>query len=231
MELPENITRTSVDFFGKEYIFERLDPFTIRITRDGSVSFGSFSGKISIQKKNEFYERPYLIKFKTDLLLSPRSTLRLFLKLPIITKLVLKNNGKSMEIDKHIEYNRMAWHGAAHRGVLCIYAEAEFSFGDPFKTKDALIPLRIVNRSNITGEISKIVIEPENLFLVKGDNGFFTNKVHVLFVSSNELGVEYDDKTTTRVINPKLIMDRKISVAKTLLIRFDRLGIAKELGF
>lgn len=227
----ENNTRTTVDFFGKEYIFERLDPSVIRITTGGSVSFGSFSGKLSIQKKNEFYERPYLIKFKTDILLSPRSTLKLFLKIPVITKLVLRNNGKSMEIDKHIDYNRKTWYGATHRGMLCTYVEAEFSFGDLFETKDALMPLRIINRSDISGEISKIVIEPENLLLVKGDNGLFTNKVRVLFVSSGEFGVEYDDKTITRVINPKLIIDRKISVAKTLLIRFDKLGIARELGF
>lgn len=230
MEMSEDDAKIRVDFFGKKYIFERLDPFTIRIIREGSISFGSFSGKLSIKKKKDFYERPYLIKFKTDMLLAPKSTLKLFLKLPVVTKLVLKNNGKTMEIDKHAEYNRMAWYGAVHRGVLCTYVEAEFSIVDPFKTEDALIPLRIENKSDTTGEISKIVIEPENLFLVEGENGLFTNKVHILFVSSSEFGVEYDDNTTG-AINPRLIIDRKISVAKTLLIRFDKLGIARELGF
>lgn len=33
--------------------------------------------------------------------------LKLFLKLPLVTKIVLKNDKKSMEIDRHIEYNRV----------------------------------------------------------------------------------------------------------------------------
>ncbi|KCZ72859.1 hypothetical protein ANME2D_01294 [Candidatus Methanoperedens nitroreducens] len=217
------------DFFGKEYVFEKLNPFTVKITSETQHTITSFSGELSVDMEKDFYERPYLIKFKDSLHLSARSQLKFFLKLPLITKLVLKNNRKSIEIDRHIEHKRKAWHGEVHRGTLCTYVEAEFAF-EPFSIQDALVPLRIVNRSDVTREISKIVIEPENLLLVKGDNGLFTNKVYILVVSSNAFGVEYGTETTARVINPRTIIDLKISIAKTVLIRFDRFGIARELG-
>ncbi len=219
-----------LDFFEKKYIFKRLNPFTVRISSEKSHSIASFTGELFVDTEKEFYGKPYLIKFKENLSLSPNSMLKLFLKLPLVTKLVLKNDKKSMEIDRHIEYNRLAWNGEVHRGVLCTYVEAEFAFDEPFKTEDALVPLRIVNKREVPGEISRIVIEPENLSLFKGDNGFFTNKVYILVISSNEFSVEYGTKTTTKIVNPKPVIDRKISVAKTVLTRFDKFGIARELG-
>jgi hypothetical protein len=108
--------------------------------------------------------------------------------------------------------------------------EDEFAFDKPFETKDALVPLRIVNKSEVTREISKIVIEPENLSLVEGKNGFFTNKVYILVMTSNEFEVEYGTKTSSKVINPKKIIDRKISVARTVLTGFDKFAISRELG-
>jgi hypothetical protein len=164
------------------------------------------------------------------LYLPPNSSLKIFLRLPLVTKLMLKNDKKSMEIGRHIENNRMAWHGEVHHGVLCTYVEAEFAFEKPFKTKDALVPLRIVNKSEVTREISKIVLEPEHLSLVGGKNGLFTNKVYIIVMTSNEFEVEYGTKTSSKVIDPKAIIDRKISVAKTVLTRFDKFGIARELG-
>lgn len=219
-----------LDFFGKEYIFERLNPFTVRISTEKSHSIASFSGELVVDTEKEFYRKPYLIKFKENLSLSPNSMMKLFLKLPLVTKLVLKNDKKSMEIDRHIEYSRLAWHGEVHRGALCTYMEAEFAFDKPFKTEDALVPLRIVNKSEVPREISRIVIEPEELLLVKGENGLFTNKVYILVVTSNEFRVEYGTKTSAKVINPQVIIDRKISVAKTVLTRFDKFGISRELG-
>jgi hypothetical protein len=230
MEKLEKDAALKIDFFGNEYIFERLNPFTIRITSGTSHIIASFSGGLFADTRKDFYERPYLIKFKDALQLSPKSQLKFFLKLPLFTKLILENSEKSLEVDRHIEYNRKAWHGEVHRGVLCTYVEAEIAFDNPFKTQDALVPLRIVNRSDVTREISKIVIEPENLFLFKGDNGLFTNKVYILVLSSNEFSVEYGTKTTTKIIKPKPIIDRKISVAKTVLTKFDKFGIARELG-
>lgn len=218
-----------IDFFGKEYVFEKFNPFTIKITSGAQQIITSFSGDFVVDMKKDFYERPYLIKFKDAMHLSPKSQLKFFLKLPLFTKLVLEGYEKSMEIDRHTEYNRKTWHGEVHRGVLCTYVEAEFAF-EIFKTQDALVPLRIMNKSEVPGEISKIMIEPENLFLVKGDNGLFTNKVYLHILSPNEFSVEYGTKTTTKAINPKLIIDSKISVARTVLTRFDKFGIARELG-
>ncbi|MCZ7397968.1 MAG: DUF432 domain-containing protein [Candidatus Methanoperedens sp.] len=219
-----------LDFFGKKYIFKRLNPFTVRISREKSHSIASFSGELVVDTEKEFYGKPYLIKFKENQYLSPNSMLKLFLKLPLVTKLVLKNDKKSMEIDRHIEYNRVTWHGEVHRGVVCTYVEAEFAFDNPFETLDALVPLRIVNKSHVPVDISKIFVEPENLFLFKGDNGNFTNKVYILVISSNDFSVEYSTKTTNKAVNPQPIIDRKISVARTVLTRFDKFGIARELG-
>ncbi len=218
------------DFFGEKYIVEKMDSFAVRISSEKSQSIASFSGKLFVDMENEFYGKPYLIKFKENLYLPPNSLIKLFLRLPLVTKLMLKNDKKSMEITRHIDNNRMAWHGEVHRGVLCTYVEAEFAFDMPFKTKDALVPLRIVNKSEVTREISKIVIEPENLSLVEGKNVFFTNKVYILVMTSNEFEVEYGTKTSTKIIDPKIIIDRKISVAKTVLTRFDKFGISRELG-
>ena len=230
MENLEKNAALKIDFMGKEYTFERLNPFAVRISSGASHSMASFSGELFVDTKKDFYERPYLIKFKDALKLSPKSQLKFFLKLPLITKLLLKNSEKSIEIERHIEYKRMAWHGKVHRGVLCTYVEAEFGFDEPFDTSDALIPIRIVNKSDVPGEVSKIVVEPENLFLFKGDNGIFTNKVYMRVLSSNEFSVEYSTKTTGKAINPQPTTDRRISVAMTVLTRFDKFGIARELG-
>lgn len=218
-----------IDFFGKEHIFERLNPFTVRITTGTVHSIASFSGELFVDTKKDFYERPYLIKFKDVLHLSPKSQFKFFLKLPLITKLVLAGSEKSLEIDRHAENNRKTWQGEVHRGVLCTYVEAEFAF-DIFNTEDALVPIRILNKSEFPGEISRIMIEPENLFLVKGDNGLFTNKIYLHIISLNEFSEEYGTGTTTKVMNPTLIIERKISAAKTVLTRFDKFGIARELG-
>jgi len=218
------------DFFGNKYIIEKIDSFAVRISSEKSQNIASFSGELFIDIEKEFYEKPYLIKFKENLYLPPNSLLKLFLKLPLVTKLMLKNDTKSMEIDRHIDNNRMAWHGKVHQGMLCTYVEAEFAFDKPFNTKDALVPLRIVNKSENTREISKIVIEPEHLSLVEGKNGFFTNKVYIHIMTSNGFEVEYNTKISSKIIDPKIIIDRKISVARTVLTRFDKFGISRELG-
>lgn len=230
MEKLEKDAALKVDFFGKEYIFERLNPFTVKITSDELQSIVSFSGELFVDMKKDFYERPYLIKFKDAMHLSPKSQFKLFLKLPLVTKLMLESGEKSLEVDRHIGYKRKAWHGEVHRGMLCTYVEAEFAFDRPFETQDALVPLRILNKSEAAREFSKIVVEPENLFLVKGDNGFFTNKVYIHAISPDEFSVEYGTKTTAKAVNPKPVIDRKISVARTVLMRFDKFGIARELG-
>jgi len=230
MEKLEKDASLKIDFFGKEYIFERLNPFTVKITSGELQSVVSFSGELFVDTIKDFYEKPYLIKFKDALHLSPKSQLKFFLKLPLITKLVLRSDRKSMEIDRHVEYSRKAWHGEVQRGVLCTYVEAEYAFDKPFETPDALVPLRILNKSDAHREISKIVVDPENLFLFKGDNGFFTSKVYILVISSDEFSVEYGTKTTAKAINPEPIIDRKISVAKTVLTKFEKFGIARELG-
>ncbi|TRZ90301.1 MAG: hypothetical protein D4R88_03960, partial [Methanosarcinales archaeon] len=92
-----------LDFFEKKYLFERLNPFTVRISTEKSHSIASFSGELFVDTEKEFYGKPYLIKFKENLSLSPNSMLKLFMKLPLVTKLVLKSDKKSMEIDRHTE--------------------------------------------------------------------------------------------------------------------------------
>jgi hypothetical protein len=230
MEIFENGAALKFDFFGKDYLFKRLNPFTVSITTGTSHTIASLPGKMSVEMKKDFSKRPYLIKFKDIIQLSPKSQLKLFLKLPLITKLILKSSEKSIELDRHCDYRRKAWHGEVHRGVLCVYADAELAFDLPFETQEALIPLRILNKSDVSREITKIVIEPENLSLFKGDNGIFTNKVYIYVLSSEEFNIEYSTSTTTKAIKPHLLIDRKMSVTKTVLTRFNKYGIARELG-
>lgn len=230
MENLEIVAALKFDFFGKDYIFERLNPFTVKITTGASHTIAGLSGRMSVEIKKDFYERPYLIKFKDSLQLSQKSQIKFFLKLPLIKKLFLKSNEKSIEVDRHSEYRRNAWHGEVHRGVLCVYADAEIKFDLPFETQDALVPLRILNKGDVTREIKKIVIDPENLSLFKGDNGLFTNKVYIYVLSCDEFNVEYGTQTTTKAINPHPLIDRKMSVTRTVLTRFDKYGIARELG-
>jgi hypothetical protein len=52
--------------------------------------------KIDFFGKEYFFERPYLIKFKDALHISPKSQLKFFLKLPLVTKLALKSGEKSI---------------------------------------------------------------------------------------------------------------------------------------
>lgn len=219
-----------IEFFGKEYVFDRLNPFTVDIKSGASHTIASLSGGLEVEIKKDFYERPYLIKFKSGIQLSPKSQIKFFLKFPLITKLFLKSSQKSIEIDRHYEFRRKAWHGKVHKGILCQYLEAEFAFDLPFVTQDGLMPLRILNKGETAREITKIVIDPENLSLFKGENGLFTNKVYIYAISSDEFSVEYGTQTTTKAINPYPLIDRKISVTRTVLTKFDKYGIARELG-
>ncbi|MBU4221323.1 MAG: DUF432 domain-containing protein [Euryarchaeota archaeon] len=230
MENIEIDAALKLDFFGKEYLFERLDPFAVNITTATSHSIAGLSGRLSLEMKKDFYDIPYLIKFKDVLHISQKSQIKFFLKLPLVTKLFLKSNEKSIEVDRHFEYRRNAWHGEVNRGELCVYADAQIKFDLPFETQDALVPLRILNRGDATREIKKIVIDPHNLSLYKGDNGLFTNKVYIYVLSLDEFNVEYGTQTTTKAINPHHLIDRKMSVTRTVITRFDRYGIARELG-
>ncbi|MDP2846063.1 MAG: hypothetical protein Q8N79_08355, partial [Candidatus Methanoperedens sp.] len=63
MEKLEKDAVLKIDFFGKEYTFEKLNPFTVRITSGASHSIASFSGELFVDTEKEFYGKPYLIKF------------------------------------------------------------------------------------------------------------------------------------------------------------------------
>ncbi|HIH45168.1 MAG TPA: DUF432 domain-containing protein [Candidatus Methanoperedenaceae archaeon] len=215
-------------FLGKEYVFDRLNTGMVRIRSGAGVSYAAVKGEFSVDMARDFYDRPYMVRF--DLVrLPPGSSTSMFLRLPLSTRLMLHAGNKAIEIDRHVEFTRNAWYGAVHLGVLCTFVQAEFQY-DVFKTEDALVPLRVTNRGDETRELSRIVIDPMNLRLYECDNGMFTDEVYVDVLSSNEFGVEYGIRTSPAAIEPRVLIDRKMSIAQTVLIKFDKLGIAKELG-
>ncbi|MBU2560229.1 DUF432 domain-containing protein [archaeon] len=216
------------EFFGKEYTVKRPNQFTVEVFSDGSKKMISIPGDVSIGMKEDFYETPCFFKLKESLKLSKNSMLKFFLPMPFISRLVALSKEIEMEIDKHKEHNRLAWHGPVYSGVLCAYMEMDVSL-EPFETHDALVPVRVINKTGLPQEISRFVLDPTFMMLWKGEQGYFTNKVYVEVIATDEYRVNYGKHTTTQVGKLKKIIEKKAEM-KGIITKFAPFGISREWG-
>lgn len=217
------------EFAGKTYVFERINPFFLKVTSDGVERLISIEGTVEIRVDTEFYERPYFFKWKTPIQASSKTTLKFILKLPLQKKLVVEAGKRDIVIDSFLRSAKKAWYGPVSAGVLCDFVEPEVLF-EPEEGEFANMLVRIVNPSNMSREITRFVVSPDRLMLFQAENGYFTNKIYVNIVREEEFSMDYGKGTTKDAKKAKKIIKEKVKSHKKVLTRFSPLNVVRDFG-
>ncbi|RMF91286.1 MAG: DUF432 domain-containing protein [Methanobacteriota archaeon] len=221
--------RTDIDFAGKNYVFEKVNPYFLKVTSEEGERLVSIEGTVEIRIDLAFYERPYFLKWSTPVQASPKTTLKFMVKLPLQKKLVVEAGKKDIVIAAHHERHKMAWHGQVYEGQLCYFIEPEIYF-KPLAGDFANMPVRVVNPHTESRQITKFVVNPDYLMLYEAENGFFTNKVYINIVGEDRFSASYGRETTKSAKKPKRIIKERIRAPKKVLTSFSPLKLAKEFG-
>jgi hypothetical protein len=219
--------KANIEFAGKAHIFEKVNPYFLKVTSEGESRLISIEGTVEIRIDTLFFNRPYYFKWPTPIQASPKTTLKFILKLPLQKKLVVEAGKRDIEIESYHEDERKAWYGPVHKGVLCDFVEPEVYF-KPQKGSYANMPVRVVNPSNETKEIKRFVVRPDYLALYQAENGFFTNKIYVNIVREGEFSLNYGKSTMKAAKKAKKIIKQKAKSPQKVLTRFSPLNLVKE---
>jgi hypothetical protein len=219
-----------VDFAGKRYVFEKVNPFFLKVSTDGEERLISIEGTVEIRMDTEFYEHPYFYKWKIPIQASSKTTLKFILKLPLQKKLVVEAGKRDIVIDSFHAGTKKAWYGPVSAGELCDFVTPEVLF-EPEAGEFANMIVRIVNPSNVSREITRFVVNPDRLMLYHAENGYFTNKIYVNIVREGEFSMDYGKGTTKAAKKAKKIIKEKAKSHKKVLTRFSPLNVARDFGF
>jgi len=219
-----------VDFAGKRYVFEKVNPFFLKVSSDGGERLISIEGTVEIRVDTKFYERPYFYKWKTPIQASSKTTLKFILKLPLQKKLVVEAGKRDIVIDSFHAGLKKAWHGPVSAGELCDFVTPEVLF-EPEKGDFANLFVRVVNPSTVSREISRFVVDPKRLMLFQAENGFFTNKIYVNIVREGEFSMDYGKGTTRAAKKAKKIVKEQLKSTKNVLTKFSPLNVVRDFGF
>lgn len=225
----KNGESSEMEFAGKTYLFNRVNPFFLRVTVEGKSRLVSIEKTVDIRVERLFYENPYFFKWDAPLQASPRTTLKFFLRLPLKHDLVVEAGKKDIMIDSLHEESRKAWYGEVHSGILCDYVKPEVYF-DPLEGDFANMPVRIVNSNSLSSNIKNFVVDPKYLMLLKAENGYFTNKVYVNILKDGGFSMSYATVTTKVAKKPKKVVQEKAKSPKKILTGFSPLKLAREFG-
>ncbi len=219
-----------VDFAGKRYVFEKVNPFFLKVSSAGDERLVSIEGTVEIRVDTEFYEHPYFYSWETPIQASPKTTLKFILKLPLQKKLVVEAGKRDIVIDSFHEGAKKAWYGPVSAGELCDFVTPEVLF-EPEAGEFANMMIRVVNPSNVSREISQFVVNPDRLMLLQAENGYFTNKIYVNIVREGEFSMDYGKGTTKAAKKAKKIIKEKVKSHNKVLTRFSPLNVARDFGF
>jgi hypothetical protein len=218
-----------VDFAGKRYVFEKVNPFFLKVSSGDAERLVSIEGIVEIRVDTVFYEHPYFFKWKNPIQASPKTTLKFILKLPLQKKLVVEAGKRDILIDSFHESTKKAWYGPVSAGELCDFVTPEVLF-EPESGEFANMLIRIVNPINVSREITRFVVNPDRLMLYQADNGYFTNKIYVNIVREGEFSMDYGKGTTKSAKKAKKIIKEKVKSHKKVLTRFSPLNVARDFG-
>ena len=222
--------KVEIDFAGKRHVFEKVNPFFLKVSESGNERLVSIEGTVEIRIDTEFYEHPYFYRWKTPIQASPKTTLKFILKLPLQKKLVVEAGKRDIVIDSFHEGAKKAWYGPVSAGELCDFVTPEVLF-EPEAGDFANMFVRVVNPSNVAREISRFVVNPDYLMLYQAENGYFTNKIYVNIVREDEFSLNYGKGTTAAAKKAKKIIKPKVTSHKKVLTRFSPLNVARDIGF
>ncbi len=225
----KNGESSEMTFAGKTYLFERVNPFFLKVTLEGKSRLVSIEKTAEIRIETLFYDNPYFFKWESPLQASPRTTLKFFLRLPLKQDLVVEAGKRDIVIDSFHEAGRKAWHGEVHKGLLCDYVRPDVYF-EPVDSAFANMPVRVVNSNSLSTEIKNFVVDPRYLMLFKAENGYFTNKVYVNVLKEGGFSMSYGTVTTNAAKKPKKVVQEQAKSPKRILTRFSPLKLAREFG-
>jgi hypothetical protein len=221
--------KVEVDFAQEKHTFEKVTPFFLKVsTKDERERLVSIEGTVEIRIDKAFYDRPYFFKWSTPIQASPKTTLKFILKLPLQQKLVVEAGKKDIIIKSHHEGEKKAWHGQVYSGELCDSVTPEVYF-EPKQGDFANMPVRVVNPSNVSREISRFVVNPKYLMLYEAENGLFTNKIYVNIVREGEFSMNYGKSTMKAAKKSRKIIKEKAASPKRVLTRLSPINLA-DLG-
>ncbi len=218
-----------IDFAGKKYVFEKVNPFFLKVSADGDERLISIEGAVEIRIDTEFYEDSYFYKWKTPIQASSKTTLKFILKLPLQKKLVVEAGKRDIVIDSFRKGVKKAWYGPVSAGVLCDFVVPEVLF-EAEEGEFANMLVRIVNPSTVSRDISHFVVDPKRLMLFQAENGYFTNKIYVNIVREGEFSMDYGKGTTKDAKKAKKIIKEKVKSHKKVLTRFSPLNVVRDFG-
>ena len=222
--------KSEIEFAGKTFVFERVNPYFLKVTSEGEERLISIEDTVEIRIDSGFYEHPYFFKWQSPLNASPKTTLKFILKLPLQKSLVVEAGTRDIVIEKLYKEGRHAWHGPVSAGELCDFVAPVVLF-EPLKGDFANMPVRIVNPDSLSKEIKAFVVNPDYLILYKAENGFFTNKVYVNIVGEGEFSMSYGTTTTKAAKKAEVLIQQKTKSPKSILTSFSPLKFAREFGF
>lgn len=221
--------KVKVEIGGKSYEIERINQYLVKITNEDKQWLGSIDGDVEVDTRYAFHELPYFFRFSNPLTAAPKTLLKLFVKLPLVKKLVVRSNVNELTIHRHMESERKIWHGEVYEGQMCIHVEPEI-ITEPGEGEFANIPIRFSNKSNDVLGIKKFVLQPDYLILYQGKNGLYTNKVYVDIIGENEVRVTYGQKTTNKAGSVDLLVEQKTKPQKSILTKFTPMMQARYFG-
>ncbi len=221
---------TSEEIGDKSFEIERVSSYLVKIANEEKQWLSGVAGDVEVTTKYAFNELPYFFRFPNPLAAAPKTLLKIFLKLPLVEKLVLISGGKELTIHSHMENERKIWHGEVYKGVMCVHVEPEI-LTEPGNGEFANLPVRFSNKTDDVLSIKKFVLEPEYMILYQGENGLYTNKVYVDIVGENEVKMTYGRGTTDKAGKAELLIEQKAKPQKSILTKFTPMMHAKYFGF
>lgn len=219
---------TTVELGDKTFEIEN-EQYLVRIASEGRQWVDSVEGDVDVVTKYAFPELPYLFRFQEPLTSVSGSLLKLYVKLPLVQKLVIISKSGELTLHALMEDERKIWHGEIYSGVMCVHVEPEI-FLKPKKGDFANLPVRFSNKKGSVLSIKKFLLEPKYMILYEGEKGFFINKVYVDIVGENEVQVNYGKATSEKAGKAKVLIGQVEKPPKNILAQFSPIVLSRHFG-
>ncbi|MCA9772748.1 MAG: DUF432 domain-containing protein [Myxococcales bacterium] len=186
--------RVEFPMFDESFIVERLGPSSLRFVRKSGEQVRADS-IISVDVRRAAFtfdprllDRPVILSFNARVIVHPKTSVSLYLLVPLDLSLVLKSNGERIPVGNMIGEDFLtSCFGPPEFGQVCyiyysevLWKETELGEASSFF---AVVPLTIDNVSRGSVEVAKIILEPWLLDLFEHDGRIYTSAVQFRVVS------------------------------------------------
>ena len=178
-----------------------------------------------------FPDRPLVVKTRIPVIVPPKTTVELYVNLPIWLEVSVSQGSKYYTLDTIAPTTLSnTWYGTHFEGQLCYALKSR-----PRRSLEDLSeePLRAVclfkirNSSKVSLPVEKIRIDPAHLSLYQSNRRLWTNCVTVTFKGDEEHSeIDYDDSAPRDLDEPTLIRESDRPSSKGSII--DRLLFRSE---